>query len=158
MKQYLVKIGEIASILCLIVFIGLASANGSVSSKGLEEVADSTASVMQLEGAQKQDLRQFRRQFGACADEFSEFVYYRCEDVMDVRELLIVKLPDGNDGSSIYSSAEKRLEEKRGLFDSYAPEQSALLNKAVLVSEQGFVFYAVGEDCDRVYEAFRASL
>lgn len=158
MKQVLVKIGEIASILCLIVFIGIMTVNGTVSEASLQEVSENVVSDMDLEGALKRDIKQIRKQFGADESEMEDFLYYSCEDVMDVRELLIIRLAPDCEGDSFYSAIEKRLDDKRALFESYAPEQSAMLNGAVLVREKGFIFYAVGEDCDEAYENFKSSL
>ncbi len=154
----MIKSGEIISVLCLIIFIGLVTVNGTVSEKSLDEVAEKTVSAMDLEGTAKGDLKQLRKQFGADESELEEFLYYSCEDVMDVRELLIIRLSPDSEGGSFYSAIEKRLNEKKTLFESYAPEQSAMLDNAVLVREKGFIFYAVGDDCSEVYEAFKSSL
>jgi hypothetical protein len=46
------------------------------------------------------------------------------------------------------------VKEKQILFESYAPEQSALLKNYQLTYVNGFVFYAVGSDNTNALIAF----
>ena len=77
---------------------------------------------------------------------------------MDVRELLIIKVNQSGDEDNIIIAVNSKLSDKKTLFESYAPEQSALLKNAVLVYKEGFVFYCVGKDADTVYSKFISEL
>ena len=76
---------------------------------------------------------------------------------MDVREILIIKA-DKELCEQITDNIDSVRQEKKKLFDSYAPEQSALLESSVLVYERGYLFYFVGENPTEALSAFRNNL
>lgn len=154
MKQFMVKLSEFVSIVCLVAFIIFVSSDKEISGKNALEIAESVASEINLEGAIQNSSKSLKKQYGIDSAEIDSFSYYSCENVMDVRELLIVKVNEDSQGQRILSILEEKLSEKKTLFESYAPEQSAILSKAVLVYQGGFVFYAVGEDSDIALAAF----
>lgn len=158
MKQFIVKLSEIVSIVCLVAFIMFVTSEGKVSEKTAPEVAESVISVMNLEGTSEQKSKQLKKQFFFNPEELDSFVYYKSDDVMNVRELLIIKVKEASQISGLTKEIEKVLTDKKNLFESYAPEQSALLNKAIIETEQNFIFYAVGEDAASAYSAFINSL
>ncbi|MBQ8502926.1 MAG: DUF4358 domain-containing protein [Clostridia bacterium] len=158
MKQLIIKLGEVVSIVCLIAFIMFVNAQDKVSERSAPEVGESVISVMNLEGTVQQNEKGLRKQFGIEAEAPDSFIYYKSEDVMDVRELLIVKVTDSSLGQQMFSKVEKVLTDKKNLFEAYAPQQSALLENAVLVYENSFIFFAVGEDARAAYSAFSDSL
>lgn len=158
MKQFIVKLGEIVSIVCLIAFIMFITSEGKASEKNASEVAQGVISVMNLEGTAEKKPRELKKQFSFNLEEFDSFVYYKSDDVMDVRELLIIKVKDTGQTATLTKEIERVLDDKRKLFESYAPEQSALLEKAIIKTKQNFIFYAVGEDVSAAYSAFVNSL
>ncbi len=158
MRQIVVKLGEIVCIVCLVAFIMFITADEGVSEKTAEEISADVVSVINIDNMSEKDSRKTNKHFGIDESQYTSVVYYYCEDVMDVRELFIAKAVDDTEGQRILSSVEKKLSEKKALFESYAPEQSALLEKAVLVYEKGFVFYAVGEDVQTAFSQFSNSL
>lgn len=158
MKQFIVKLSEIVSIVCLIAFIMFVTSECKVSEKSALEVAEGVISVMNLEGTSQQKSKQLKKQFSLNAEDFDSFVYYKSDDVMNVSELLIIKVKEPEQTDEIIKEIEKVLEDKRNLFESYAPEQSALLEKAIIETKQNFIFYAVGEDVSTAYSAFVNSL
>ncbi len=158
MKQFIVKLSEIVCIVCLIAFIMFVNSEGKISEKSAPEVAESVISVMNLEGTAEQKAKELKKQFSFNTEEFDSFVYYKSDEVMNVRELLIIKVKETEQISALTKEIEKLLTEKKNLFESYAPEQSALLEKAIIETEQNFIFYAVGEDVSTAYSAFINSL
>ncbi len=158
MNKFIIKFGEFVSIVCLVAFIMFINAEDKVTEKSAEELGISVISSINVDGLTMQDMNGLKKQFGISDKQIDSFIYYKSDDVMDVREVLIVKVADNTSGQSIFSSVEKVLSDKKTLFESYAPEQSALLNKAVLVYENNIVFYAVGEDATIAYESLLESL
>ncbi len=158
MKQFIVKLSEIVCIVCLIAFIMFVNSEGKISEKSAPEVAESVISVMNLEGTAEQKAKELKKQFSFNTEEFDSFVYYKSDEVMNVRELLIIKVKETEQISALTKEIEKVLTDKKNLFESYAPEQSALLEKAIIETEQNFIFYAVGEDVSTAYSAFINSL
>lgn len=158
MKQFIVKLSEFVSIVCLIAFIMFVSTEGKISEKTAQEVAESVVSAVSVDGLIKADMNKLKKEFGFSESEVDSFVYYYSDSVMDVREILIIKLPEEAREDSLISSVDSRLSDKKTLFESYAPQQSALLNAAILTSDSGFIFYAVGEEADIAFSQFKNSL
>ncbi len=158
MKQVVVRLGEIVCLVCLVAFIMFITSDEKISDKTAEEISAEVISVINAENMTEVDFKKTNKHFGIDKSQYTSVVYYFCEDVMDVRELFIAKAVDDSESQSILSAVEKKLSEKKALFESYAPEQSALLEKAVLVYEKGVVFYAVGEDAQTALSEFSNSL
>lgn len=158
MKQLVIKLSEFVSVVCLVAFIIFVSSEDKISEKNAAEIADSIVSAVSVEGLIQSDRNKFKKEFGFSDGDIESFVYYYSDSVMDVREILVVKLTENTRSDRLISTIESRLSDKKNLFESYAPQQSALLNAAILTSEGGFIFYAVGEQADVAFSQFKNSL
>ena len=157
-KDVLIKIGEAVCVILLAVFIVFISSTDDICDKTVKQVVKPVVKVYDTEGLISIGKKQLKKQLKLDADSFDGYYYYASESVMDVREVLIIKLKDMADADTVLSVLESRVAEKTTLFDGYAPEASALLKSHVLVSESGFIYYAVGEDASEGLEAFKSSL
>lgn len=158
MKQALLKFGEVISIVCLLFFIVFVSSGEKINNQSAEEIGQKSVSVMDSEGLINRDSLHIKKQYGIDTAVVNSFFYYSSDDNMDVRELLIIKVNQSGDEDNIITAVNSKLSDKKTLFESYAPEQSALLKNAVLVYKEGFVFYCVGKDADTVYSKFISEL
>jgi hypothetical protein len=98
----------------------------------------------------EEDLKSYKKnkiqeEFGIEFQEVDSCAYYASDSVMNVTELLVIKLTEGAKADLITEKIEQRIKDKQVLFEGYAPEQSALLKDYVLITQKGFIFYAV---CD----------
>lgn len=157
-KDVLIKIGEIVCVVLLAVFIAFISSADDISDKTAKQVAVPVVKSYDTEGLVAVGEKQLKKQLKLDADNFDGYYYFASESVMDVREVLVIKLKDVADADSVISVLEARVSEKTALFEDYAPEESALLKSHILVSEGGFIYYAVGEDAQEGFEAFKSSL
>lgn len=157
-KDILIKIGEALCVVFLALFIVFITSGDEVSNKTAKQVAVPVVKVYDTEGLVAIDKKQLKKQLKLSADDFDGYYYFASESIMDVREVLVIKLKDVADADRVISVLQSRVSEKTTLFEDYAPEESALLKNHILVSEGGFVYYAVGEDADEGLEAFKSSL
>ena len=157
-RDLLIKIGEIVCVVLLAVFIMFISTSDDISDKTAKQVATEVIKVYDTEGLVSVEKKQLKKQLKLDANNFDGYYYYASESIMDVREVLIIKLKDMSDADEVLSLLESRISEKTTLFEDYAPEESALLKNHILISEGGFIYYAVGEDADEGSEAFKSSL
>ncbi len=154
----MIKFKEFLCIVALVLFVFFLSKGTAVSSKSAKEVFSSVSTVFEMKELSKCDKARFKRDTGFESGTFKEVLYYASDDIMQVKELMIVKLKDGSSGAALVSSLEEKVKEKAQLFKGYAPEQSAMLDSYVLEERGGFVIFAVCENSQSVLSAFKKAL
>lgn len=73
-------------------------------------------------------------------------------------EIAVIRLRDSADAAEARASLERHLESRRGLFRVYDPEQAAMLEKAVLVSEGDVVAIIICENASDLAGSLRSEL
>ena len=106
----------------------------------------------------KSDDLTVKKVFGINAGDYEGVVYYKGEGIMDVNELLIVKLKSVSQASDVKKAAQNRLDEQIKNFTNYGTDQIDLLNQGVVVSRGNYVFYTVSENSDKLKSAFVGAL
>ena len=148
------RVIEIICIVFLICFIFVISDDGGYSDKTVKEVVNAVSVEIDMEDLTSHNKNKVKQEFAIDFTGIKSFAYYASESIMNVNELLIIKLEEGVKADSIMEQIESRVKEKQILFEGYAPEQSALLKNYQLTSVNGFVFYAVGSDNTDALMAF----
>lgn len=156
MKKY--RIMEIICIVILVLFIGILSREETLSNKTVKEVAKVVTAAVNTEGLKKQKELQIKKEFSFTVDSFDGVYYIKSDDIMDVREILIIRLKENQTSDEAIEKIEKRLKDKQTLFEGYAPEQSAMLKDYCLKQKAGFVLYAVLEEKETAISAFNKIL
>lgn len=156
MKKY--RIAEIVCIVLLLVFIGVLSADETASDKTVKEVAGAVIAEVDIKGLTKQSEMQIKKELSLTADSFDGIYYVKSDEVMDVRELLIIKLKEDQSSEEAIQKIEKRVKDKQTLFDGYAPEQSAMLQNYVIKQKAGFIFYCVLKEGESAVSVFNKTL
>lgn len=152
--KYALKAVEAICIVLLIVFVGYMAGNTGNSNRTAEEVESAVIQSMDMTGLKKRDNGAFRTQFSYDMADFEGVVYYTSESIMDVREMLIVKLPDGNNGDAFKEQLRTYADERAALYESYAPDEFYLLSNCVLEVKGNFLFFCVADDAAAAYESF----
>ena len=111
-----------------------------------------------LGSMKKSDDLTVKKVFGINAGDYEGVVYYKGEGIMDVNELLIVKLKSVSQASDVKKAAQNRLDEQIKNFTNYGTDQIDLLNQGVVVSRGNYVFYTVSENSDKLKSAFVGAL
>lgn len=140
------RVTEIICVVFLICFIFFISREDTVSDKTVQEVAVAVSMEINIDELTSYKKNKVKKEFGIEFDGIDSFVYYASDSVMNVEELLVIKLKEGAKADDITEKIEARVKDKQVLFEGYAPEQSALLKNYVLSVSHGFIFYAVGEE------------
>ena len=152
------RIKEILCVVLLVLFIVFISSESKISTKSADEVFEGVKSSMDLSALSKQKSKKFEEELSLSADKYEDIIYYASASVMEVRELLIVKLRSTEDKDVLMSALEKRTEEKIKLFEGYAPTEAQMLKNHILTEKNGFVFFAVCDDTARASEAFKSAV
>lgn len=150
----ILKYGMLLVIIVYVVLL-LASQGGDAPVKTVKK---RVLAVMNTGGMKEAANRDFKRCYGLNANDYGEVVLYLPGDVMDVDELLIVRVKNGSQTEDVREAAKKRLDTQIESFEGYGARQTKLLKSAILEERGSYVFMAVGEDADKAYAAFKKSL
>lgn len=152
------RIAEIVCLVILVIFIGVLSAEETASDKTAEEVGAAVSAQIDCEGLKQCTDLEIKKELSLSADSYDGIYYLKSDEIMDVREVLVIKLCEGQTSDEAVEKIKKRVSEKQTLFEGYAPTQSAMLQSYVLKIKAGFVFYAVAEDAQTALSAFNKTL
>ncbi len=152
------RIFEILCVAALVVFIALVSMDSFYSDKTAEEVAESVTKSFDVSELKEIKMNKTKEEFGIDFVGVDSFVYYASDSVMNVSELMIIKLEQDVKPDEIKEKISSRLSNKQNLFAGYAPEQSALLDAAVLTDDSGLIFYCVGENAAEALASFKSNV
>lgn len=139
------RIFEIICVVLLICFIFFISREEPYSDKSVRDVVDAVSAEINVEELKLYNKNKIQEEFDIEFQDIDSYAYYASDSVMNVEELLVIKLKEGAKADNITEKIEQRVKDKQVLFEGYAPEQSAMLKNYVLIYQKGFIFYAV---CD----------
>ncbi len=145
---------QLVCVILLVVFIGFSLSEEKEVTKSATEIAEEIAAVIDTENLVFFDEGRFEEEFGLDADTIESWAFIGSEDVMDVREILVIKLREGTDGEEIISAVEKRAEEKYNVYKDYDPVASAVLQARVTETNNGVIFYSAHENAREGAEIF----
>lgn len=154
MKKFKVRFLEILCVVFLAVFIFSVTQGETYSTKTVDEIESSVSEVFSTESLKKIKKNKLKEEFSFDFDQIDSFSYYASDSIMNVNELLIIKLKEDVKTDEAERLILDRVRKKQILFEGYAPNESALLQNYVLKSDSGFVFYAVGEQAQQSLERF----
>ncbi len=106
---------------------------------GMEEIP----SVKELT---KKDMNDVAKTFSVDTSLIDEGIYYRVDDIMNVNELLILRIDDDDNRQKVIEAVNKYLKEKTDSFNGYGTNQYGLLSSAVTTERGTYFFYGVSED------------
>lgn len=153
-----VKFKEFLCVVVLALFIAFLTNGTSVSDKSAQEVFEKVSATVDMAELAKCDKAKLKKETGFEAGQFEDVLFYASDNVMQVREIMIVKLKEETQAQPLMKALEKRVSQKANLFKGYAPEQSAMLESYVLESRGGFVFFCVCEKPQMTLNTFKNAL
>lgn len=158
MRKFTVRFFEIICVVALCAFISYMVGSEDYSEKTVKEIRENIISSIDIDGLSRIKSNKIKEEFGFDFDTMEGYCYYASDSVMDVRELMIIKLKKDEKPDSVLEIIEKRVKQKQALFDGYAPEESALLKNYKLKYSGGFIFYAVGKDSADALNIFLSAI
>ena len=146
----LIKIASIV-ILAAFIFVLFSAANAkdidlAVVEKTLKNNTDITDVMRKMKD---RELMQFT---GLNASDYEQVIYYRNTTALAVDEFLVVKARNVEELDEVEESIESRISTQLKYYDSYGPEQCALLKNAVQTKKGKYYCYCVAENADQYKE------
>lgn len=96
---------------------------------------------------------EIKKDYGFNINDYGEAFYYGHESIMESGKVLLIKLNNEESGNSIVSAIDKKNNELKKLFQSYAPDQYTLLNDCILEQKGNYILYVVSEDAEKIEKA-----
>ena len=126
--------------------------------KSIEEVSAPVCLAMTEGQMNKKTNADAIKAFGIDLDKIEGVVYYANDSVMDVSEMLIVKLTDPEDAQEVRDAVRNRVNDRENLYKNYAPDQYALLEDCIIKTSGNMVFYCTAVNADELYDAYKKAL
>ena len=149
---------QLICVILLAIFIGFSFFSETDTVKTAEEIAVGVTDKVSMEGLQSFDGERLSSQYGIDGEEFESFIYYGSEDIMDVREILIIKGNENSDLKNVTEIISAKAEEKYNTYKDYDPVASSLLENRVIQISKGAIIYIVHDDASLGLEAFLKSV
>ena len=146
--------GQLICVVLLLAFIGFSFFGETDTVKTADEIAAAVTEKVSTENLMSFSEERLSGQFGISAEEFESFVYFGSEDIMDVREILVLKCKEDTDSEKAVELIQQKAEEKYNTYKDYDPVASALLENRVLQMKKGAIIYIVDENAPSGLEAF----
>ena len=153
-KNYGMLIVKILMVVVLGGYIMILINSNQVADKKVEDIAASYSQLIDSKSAEKKGYQQLKQYYGLNDGDLDGYVYYGPISMMDVTEVLIVKVFDSSQCEDVEKAMEKRLSEQKNNFNGYGTNQMDLLDHSVIKSKGKYVFFAVAENADEITEKF----
>ena len=140
------NIAEILIIVALVVFMIVMLTSGNTKVVPMEEIEKVMISNTSVAELTKKDMSDAAETFSFDASMVDEGLYYRVDDVLNVNELLIVRVEDDDNRQIVIDAVSKYLKEKTESFEGYGTDQFGLLSRAVTTEKGTYFFFGVSED------------
>ncbi len=156
-KKY--RVIEFSVVLLLIVFIiAVCGIYSGGSKKNINEITPPVEEILKSSSVTKKSNGDAVKAFGFDLNKTEGLAYWSDDNVMDVSEVLIVKLNDEKDVSEFKEAIETHIVNQKNLYKSYAPKQYSLLENSVVESSGNMVFYCTAKNAGDIYEAYANAL
>lgn len=140
--------------LILIIFLASIYVHGNAEDIPLHDVNKMLMEEKTLSSMTASYDRQMMEFMNIDPDSLTEYIYYQGTEALSVEELLIIKVKDRSQLSSLKDAIEQRIEEQINTFESYGPVQVAMLENAIISTRGNYIFYSVGEHSEKYKEVF----
>jgi len=106
----------------------------------------------------KGNSQTFKKLYGLNAKDYDGIMLYSAKSAMGAEELLVLRLKDASQTEVTEKAVEKRLEDRKKVFEGYGVNQTKLLQNAVYMTRGNYIFLAVSSDAQKFQKAFTGSL
>lgn len=159
MKHKYYVVIEVLCVLALLAFMaGMILSRSGGTDKPLDEVAKPVLSQLKEGQMTARSNGEAEENFGFDLSKAESVVYWSNEDIMDVSELLMVKVKDEADAEAFRAAVEKHIADQKNLYKNYAPKAYALLEDSILEVSGNTVFYCTATNAPALHDAFKTAL
>lgn len=130
----------------LLVFMILMLTAGNSKEVPMSEIAAKMEAIPSVSELTKKELSDAAKTFSFDQALIDEGIYYRVDDIMNVNELLILRVEEEENRQQVMEAVQQYLKEKTDSFDGYGTNQFGLLSAAVTTEKGTYFFFGVSEE------------
>lgn len=145
-------------LIALIVAVIIISAGRKQSSASFEKVSSAVSALVVSDQTEKAEDRYLKKIYGLNASDYEGVMIYIPTTNMSAQELLLIRLADTSQQDAVLGAIQERIESQYNIFEGYAPEQVAMLDRAVVDPRGNYILYVSGDNAEKIDEVFRNSL
>lgn len=138
-----IEIVIVAALVAFMIFMLVSGGSADVPMEKIEAGMEEEATVREL---RKKTLADAAGNLGFELPAADEGIYYRMDDIMDVRELFIARIEDDDEREAVSAAVTEYMEEKRDSFEGYGTDQFGLLSNGIITEKGPYLFFGVSED------------
>lgn len=142
----------------IVIYIAVILAYKGESKVPFEKVAGNVEKAADTSLMKKGNAQTFKKLYGLNAKDYDGVMLYSAKSAMGAEELLVLRLKDVSQTEVTEKAVEKRLEDRKKVFEGYGVNQTKLLQNAVRMTRGNYIFLAVSSDAQKFQKAFTGSL
>lgn len=143
---------------CIAVFVILVFVFQSGSGRPFEVIQSAVQDALDSSKLNDAGSTGLKRYYGLEAADYDGVLFYTSTHPMSAEELLVIRAASDEQVGELEDAIQKRIEDKLTEFGTYAPEQTALIKNAVVLTRGKHVFFAVSQDAEKYRKAFTKAL
>ncbi len=151
------KLAELLCVILIIIFVAFSISTKTKTKKSATEISAEIIKQIDISELSERDSLFFSKTFGCASNEFESIAYYSSDDVMNVSEILVIKLSDRSPSLEIYEQLEEYTSSRYDTYAAYAPDQGDQLKNRILERKGNVIFMYIGNDEQTALDAFNRS-
>ena len=154
----LLRIFAFAAALATAGFLYTQTMQNRQSSASFDAVSSAVLQSIDLTDMQEADAQMVRRLYGFAPSEMDGCLLYYPATNMGARELLLVKLSDLSQQTSVSDAIQARRQTQMKSFEGYGVEQYDLLSNSIVEIQGNYILFVVHENAAAAAQAFLKAL
>lgn len=148
------RAAEIFLVFFLLVYIVGILRMGTSRDVEISVISEEITSQCELNGMETGNAGTLKRYFSLDESIYAGYMLYTSENLMNVDELLIVKVTETGQFDALEDAVDERLKNQIQNFHGYGTNQEELLQNAVVTERGNYFFYAVSEHAEQWEDVF----
>lgn len=116
----------------------------------MTEIKQAAAKAYDKKTTQPAMAQDLRKQYGFDVDQVEDFIYYAPTSAMEASELLVVQFEEASQAQAAKALVEAARDKKADVFRNYKPEETAILENALLKVRGSYLIYLVSKQPEAV--------
>ncbi len=149
---------KVLALILMIVFVVSEFSFEKESKAAFSDVSAKVSAKFNMDNVLTGDNQMIKRLYGIDPNEYAGVTLYYPSTNMGSEELLLVKLSDESQKETVRDAMQKRVDSQKKVFEGYAPDQVAMLEKAKIDVEGNYLLMVSSENPDEVVNEFLKAL
>lgn len=152
--RFRLRAAEIILMIFLVIYIVLVFYMGNSRNVEMGVISEVITGQFELNGLESGSDNTLKRYFGLDASVYEGYVLYNSDNLMNVDELLIVKVKDTGQLDDLEDAVDTHLDSQINKFHGYGTNQEELLQNAIIQERGNYFFYAVSDHAEQWEKVF----